>query len=401
MNAQKMEEVYVVAACRTPIGKMGGALRSMTVADLSAHVFKEIVKRGNITPDMVDEIVMGETRPSAAIHNVARHAALLAGFPYEVTAFTIQQACSSGMAAIQNAANKIKVGMADIMIAGGVESMSNAPFFTNGIRYGAGTGDLTLYDSITESQIGAQPSSIFGRMTMGPTAETVARQYGITREEQDAFAHQSQVRYQAAYEAGKFDEIAPVTIIPRKGDPILVDKDEHPRLTSEEKLATLKPVFQKDGTITVGNACGRNDGAAVVLLMSGTKVRELGVKPMAKIIGYSTAGVDPRIMGIGPVPAVQKVLRQLNMTIDQMDLIELNEAFAAQAVACVKELGIDQEKLNVNGGAIALGHPAGCTGGRLVGTLCYELQRRPSAKYALATLCVGGGFGSAVVLEKV
>ena len=396
-----MEEVYVVAACRTPIGKMGGALKSMTVADLSAHVFKEILKRGNITADMVDEIVMGETRPSAAIHNVARHAASLAGFPYEVTGFTVQQACASGITAIQNATNKIMVGMADIMIAGGVESMSNAPFFTNGIRYGAGTGDLTIYDSITESQIGAQPSSIFGRMTMGPTAETVAKQYGITREEQDALAHQSQVRYQAAYEAGKFDEIAPVTIPQKKGDPIVVDKDEHPRLTSPEKLATLKPVFQKDGTITVGNACGRNDGAAVVLLMSGKKVKELGVKPMAKIIGYSTAGVDPSVMGIGPVPAVRKLLKKLNMTIDQFDLIELNEAFAAQVCACVKELGIDQEKLNVNGGAIALGHPAGCTGGRLVGTLCYELQRRPDAKYALATLCVGGGFGATVALEKV
>ena len=396
-----MEEVYVVAACRTPIGKMGGALKSMTVADLSAHVFKEILKRGNITADMVDEIVMGETRPSAAIHNVARHAAILAGFPYEVTGFTVQQACASGITAIQNATNKIMVGMADIMIAGGVESMSNAPFFTNGIRYGAGTGDWTMYDSITESQIGAQPSSIFGRMTMGPTAETVAAQYGITREEQDALAHQSQVRYQAAYEAGKFDEIAPVTIPQKKGDPIVVDKDEHPRLTSPEKLATLKPVFQKDGTITVGNACGRNDGAAVVLLMSGKKVKELGVKPMAKIIGYSTAGVDPSVMGIGPVPAVRKLLKKLNMTIDQFDLIELNEAFAAQVCACVKELGIDQEKLNVNGGAIALGHPAGCTGGRLVGTLCYELQRRPEAKYALATLCVGGGFGATVALEKV
>ena len=397
----EMQEVYVVAACRTPIGKMGGALKSMTVADLSAHVFKEILKRGNITADMVDEIVMGETRPSAAIHNVARHAAILAGFPYEVTGFTVQQACASGITAIQNATNKIMVGMADIMIAGGVESMSNAPFFTNGIRYGAGTGDWTMYDSITESQIGAQPSSIFGRMTMGPTAETVAKQYGITREEQDALAHQSQVRYQAAYEAGKFDEIAPVTIVPKKGDPIVVDKDEHPRLTSPEKLATLKPVFQKDGTITVGNACGRNDGAAVVLLMSGKKVKELGVKPMAKIIGYSTAGVDPSVMGIGPVPAVRKLLKKLNMTIDQFDLIELNEAFAAQVCACVKELGIDQEKLNVNGGAIALGHPAGCTGGRLVGTLCYELQRRPEAKYALATLCVGGGFGATVALEKV
>jgi len=345
---------------------------------------------------------MGETRPSSAIHNVARHAALLAGFPYEVTGFTIQQACSSGMAAIQNATNKIMVGMADIMIAGGVESMSNSPFFTNNIRYGAGTGNLTIYDSITESQMGAQPESIFGRFGMGLTAETVAEQYNITREEQDAFAHQSQVRYQAAYEAGKFDEIVPVVFPATKKTPeYVVDKDEHPRLTTPEKLAALKPVFKADGTVTVGNACGRNDGACVVLLMSGSKVKELGVKPMAKIIGYSTAGVDPRVMGIGPIPAVRKVLKKLNMTIDQMDLIELNEAFAAQAVACVKELGIDQSKLNVNGGAIALGHPAGITGGRLVATLCYELQRRPEAKYALATLCVGGGFGSAVVLEKV
>ena len=396
-----MEEVYIIAACRTPIGKMGGALKSLTVADLSSIVFQEIVKRGGITPDMVDEIVMGETRPSAAIHNVARHAALQAGFPYEVTAYTIQQACSSGMCAIQNSVNKIKVGMADIVIAGGVESMSNAPFFTNNIRYGTGTGNLTIYDSITESQVGAQPSSIYGRFGMGTTAETVARDYNVTREEQDRFAHQSQVRYQAAYEAGKFDEITPITITPRKGDPIVVDKDEHPRLTSFEKLSSLKPVFDANGTVTVGNACGRNDGAAVVLLMSGRKVKELGVTPMAKIIGYSTVGVDPRVMGIGPIPAVRKVLKQLDMTIDQMDLIELNEAFAAQAVACVKELGIDQEKLNVNGGAIALGHPAGMTGARLVGTLCYELHRRSDAKYALATMCVGGGFGSAVVVEKV
>lgn len=396
-----MQDVYIVAACRTPIGKMGGALKSMTVADLSTVVFKDILVRGGITADMVDEVVMGETRPSSAIHNVARYAALQAGFPYEVTAYTIQQACSSGMCAIQNSANKIMVGMADIVIAGGVESMSNAPFFTNNIRYGAGTGNLTIYDSITESQVGAQPSSIYGRFGMGTTAETVAKEYNVTREAQDRFAQQSQERYQAAYEAGKFEEIVPITITPRKGDPIVVDKDEHPRLTSYEKLSGLKPVFDANGTVTVGNACGRNDGAAVVLLMSGRKVEELGIKPMAKLIGYSTAGVDPRVMGIGPVPAVRKVLKQLDMTIDQMDLIELNEAFAAQAVACVNELGIDQEKLNVNGGAIAIGHPAGCTGARLVGTLCYELHRRPESKYALATMCVGGGFGSAIVIEKV
>ena len=396
-----MEEVYIVTGCRTPIGKMGGALKSLDVADLSAIVFKEILKRGNITADMVDEIVMGETRPYAAVHNVARHAALLAGFPYEVTAFTIQQACGSGLCAIQNAMNKIMVGMADIMIAGGVESMSNAPFFNTEIRYGTGTGAITFLDSITESQIGAQPSSIFGRLGMGTTAETVAEQYGITREAQDNFAYQSQMRYQAAYEAGKFEEIVPVTIPQKKGDPIVVDKDEHPRLTPVEKLAKLKTVFKENGTVTAGNACGRNDGASVVLLMSGRKVRELGIKPQAKLIGYSTAGVDPRVMGIGPIPAVRKVLKQLDMTIDQIDLIELNEAFAAQVLACVNELGIDQEKLNVNGGAIAIGHPAGCTGARMVMTLCNELHRRPEAKYALATMCVAGGFGSAVVMEKV
>ncbi len=395
-----MRDVFITAVCRTPIGKMGGALKSLTVADLSAIVFEEIVKRGGITKDMVDEIVMGETRPSAAIHNVARHASLMAGFPYEVTAYTIQQACSSGMCAIQNSVNKIQVGMADIVIAGGVESMSNSPFFTNNIRYGAGTGNLTIYDSITESQIGAQPASVFGRFGMGVTAETVAEQYHISREEQDAFAHQSQLRYQAAYEAGKFEEIVPVLVPQKKGDPILVEKDEHPRLTSPEKLAALKPVFKPDGTVTVGNACGRNDGACVLLLMSEDKVKELGVKPMARIIGYSTAGVDPRVMGIGPIPAVRKVLKRLNMSIDQMDLIELNEAFASQALACVHELGIDQAKLNVNGGAIALGHPAGMTGGRLIGTLCYELHRRPEARYGLATMCVAGGFGSATVIEK-
>jgi len=397
----KLENVYIVAACRTPYGKMGGALKSMTVADLSSVCFKEAVVRAGITPEMVDEIVMGETRPSSAIHNVARYAALMAGFPYETTAYTIQQACSSAMAAIQCSANKIAVGMADIIIAGGVESMSNAPFFTNNIRYGINAGNFTVYDSITESQVGAQPTDIFGRFSMGETAETVAEQYGITREAQDRFAQQSQERYQEAYEAGKFDEIVPITIPQRKGDPIIVDKDEHPRLSSYEKLASLKPVFKKDGTVTVGNACGRNDGAAVVVLMSGEKVKALGIKPMAKLIGYSTAGVDPRVMGIGPIPAVRKVLKQLDMTIDDMDLIELNEAFAAQALACVNELGIDQAKLNVNGGAIALGHPSGSTGARLVGTLCYEMQRRPDAKYALATMCVGGGFGSAIVIERV
>jgi len=397
----KLENVYIVAACRTPYGKMGGSLKSMTVADLSAVCFKEAVVRAGITPGMVDEIVMGETRPSSAIHNVARYAALMAGFPYETTAYTIQQACSSAMAAIQCSANKIAVGMADIIIAGGVESMSNAPFFTNNIRYGINAGNFTVYDSITESQVGAQPTDIFGRFSMGETAETVAEQYGITREAQDRFAQQSQERYQAAYEAGKFEEIVPITIPQRKGDPIVVDKDEHPRLSTYEKLSTLKPVFKKNGTVTVGNACGRNDGAAVVVLMSGEKVNELGIKPMAKLIGYSTAGVDPRVMGIGPIPAVRKVLKQLDMTIDDMDLIELNEAFAAQALACVNELGIDQAKLNVNGGAIALGHPSGSTGARLVGTLCYEMQRRPDAKYALATMCVGGGFGSAIVIERV
>ena len=396
-----MQDVYIIAACRTPIGKMGGALKTLSVADLTAAVLEEVVKRGGVNKNDVDEIVMGETRPSSSIHNVARYTALKTGFPVTTTGYTIQQACCSGMTAVECAMNKIMVGMADLVIAGGVESMSNAPFFTTSIRYGTGAGDLTIRDSITESQIGAQPSEIYGRLGMGAITEELAESYGITREESDALSHSSQLKYQAAYEAGKFDEIVPVSVPQRKGDPIIVDKDEHPRLTSPEKLASLKPSFTPDGQITPGNASGRNDGACVLLLAGEEKMKALHLKPMAKIVGYSIAGVDPRVMGIGPVPAVKKVMEKTGLQLEDMDLIELNEAFACQALACVKELGIDPDKLNVNGGAVALGHPSGATGARLITTLCYELHRRPEARYGLATLCVGGGMGNAVIIEKV
>ena len=404
---KEMQEVYVVAACRTPIGKMGGALKSMTVADLSCHVFKEILVRGNITADMVDEIVMGETRPSSAIHNVARHAALMAGFPYEVTGFTIQQACASGITAIQNATNKIAVGMADIMIAGGVESMSNAPFFTNGIRYGAGTGDWTMYDSITESQIGAQPSSIFGRMGMGTTAETVAAEYGITREEQDAFAQQSQERYQAAYEAGKFDEIAPITFPATKKTPeYVVDKDEHPRpQTTAEALAKLRPV-NEGGVTTAGNASGRNDGGAAMLVMTEEKAKALGYTPIARWVCGADAGVDPKLMGIGPAYSNMKTLDRLGMKPSDVGVYECNEAFAAQNLGVIRQMEImsgetiDMTGWNPNGGAIAFGHPNGASGGRIALSAIRHMENT-GAQFGMISSCCGGGIGVSALFERV
>jgi len=400
-----MREVYIVAAARTAIGSLGGALKTVQPETLAAEVLKELPKRAGITADKIDSVILGQTRQSTDAANIARVALLMADYPETVPAYTIMMQCSSGMQAIHSAVDSIRCGNDDIVVAGGVESLSNAIFYLRNARYGLGVGTTEMVDSITEGQIRSQPLDKYGRFGMGDTAENVAEKYGITRERQDAFAYQSQMRTKAAMEKGIFDEeIVPVYIPQRKGDPICFDKDEFPRPnTTLEGLAKLKPVFRKDGkgSVTAGNACGRNDGAAALLLMSGEKVKELGIKPMAKLIGYSTAGVDPRVMGIGPVPAVRKVLKQLDMTIDQMDLVELNEAFAAQALACVNELGIDQAKLNVNGGAIALGHPSGSTGARLVATLCYEMQRRPEAKYALATMCVGGGFGSAIVIERV
>lgn len=397
-----MQKVYITAATRTAIAKMGGALKDVQAHDLAAVVLEDILTRGKINADQVDEVILGQTRQSMDAANIARYAALLAGYPETVTACTVMQQCSSGMLAVHNAMDRIMLGRADIIVAGGVESLSNAPFYMRNARYGLGVGNGVLVDSVTEGQINSQPVSMYGSFGMGITAENIAAKYGITRQEQDAFAFQSQSRYQAAYEAGKYkDEIVPVTISQNKGDPIVFDKDEHPRLSPLAKLATLKPAFQPDGTVTAGNACGRNDGASVLLIMSEKKVRELGVKPMARLIGQGCAALDPRYMGMGPVPATWGALKDAGLTIEDIGLVELNEAFAAQAIACIRELGLSEDIVNVNGGAIALGHALGGTGARLLTTLVYEMSRRDDVRYGLTTLCVGGGLGSATIIEKV
>lgn len=397
-----MQKVYITAATRTAIGKMGGTLKDVQAHDLAAVVLKDILTRGKIDANQVDEVILGQTRQSTDAANIARYAALLAGYPETVTAYTVMQQCSSGMLAIHNAMDRIMLGRADVIVAGGVESLSNAPFYLRNARYGFGVGNGVLVDSVTEGQINSQPVSMYGSFGMGMTAENIAEKYGITRQDQDAFAFQSQSRYQAAYDAGKFeDEIVPVTIPQRKGDPIVFKKDEHPRLSPLAKLATLKPAFKPDGTVTAGNACGRNDGACVLLIMSERKVRELGIKPMARMIGQGCAALDPRYMGMGPVTATKKALQDAGLGIQDIDLVELNEAFAAQALACIRELGLSEDIVNVNGGAIALGHALGGTGARILTTLLYEMNRRDDAHYGLATLCVGGGLGSATIIEKV
>ena len=399
-----MREVYIVAAARTAIGTIGGTLKGVQPEILAAEVLKELPKRAGITADKIDSVILGQTRQSTDAANIARVALLMADYPETVPAYTIMMQCSSGMQAIHSAVDSIRCGNDDVVVAGGVESLSNAIFYLRNARYGLGIGSTELVDSITEGQIRSQPLDKYGRFGMGDTAENVAEKYGITRERQDAFAYQSQMRTKAAMEKGIFDEeIVPVYIPQRKGDPICFDKDEFPRPnTTLEGLAKLKPVFRKDGkgSVTAGNACGRNDGAAALLLMSGEKVKELGVKPLAKIIAQASVGVDPRYMGIGPINASKKALERAGLTVKDIGRVELNEAFAAQSLACIDELGLDQSIVNVNGGAIALGHPLGSTGARITMTLMYEMLRS-DVKYGLATLCVGGGLGCATILEKV
>lgn len=393
-----MKDVVIVSAARTAIGTIGGTLKDVPPQDLGSIVIKEAIKRADISADLVEEVVMGWSRQTTEAANIARVSALLAGIPEAAGAFTVHQQCAAGLQAIRDGVMIIQTGRADVIVAGGTESLSRAPYYLKGARYGYGAGDAVLVDSLTEAGPGGQPQSIYGSVSMGDTAENVAEQYNISREDQDAFALQSQQRYIKAHAEGKFnDEIVPVEVKTRKAT-IIFDKDEFPKDTSLEKLAALKPAFKKGGSVTAGNSCGRNDAAAVVVLMSADKAKELGVKPMARIVADAVVGVPPQIMGIGPIPAVRKALKQANMTLDQIDLIELNEAFASQSLAVIRELGIDQEKLNVNGGAIALGHPIGATGARLMTTLLYEMQRRKS-RYGMVTLCIGGGQGMATIVE--
>lgn len=391
-----MNKVVIVSGCRTPIGVMGGALKTLKAGELGAIAVKEAVRRAGITPEQVDEVYMGCGVQAGQKPNVARQCALNAGLPITCPATTVNVLCGSGLHSVNVAAKQIAGGYADIIVAGGTESMSTAPYLVLNGRYGYRLGAGKLEDSL---QYDALHDAFYG-IHMGVTAENVAEQWGLTREQLDEFAARSQQRAVAAQESGRFkDEIVPVEIKTRKGT-VIVDTDEGPRPgTTVEGLAKLKAVFKKDGVVTAGNASGINDGASAVVLMSEQKAAELGIEPIATWLGGDLGGVDPTIMGTGPIAATNKLMKRLNLTVGDMDLIEANEAFAAQSLAVAHDLGFDMDKVNVNGGAIALGHPLGDSGCRILVTLLYEMQRR-DAKKGLATLCIGGGMGVSAVVER-
>ena len=389
-------KVVLAGACRTAIGKMGGALSNTPAADLGAIVIKEALRRAGVKPEMVDEVKMGCVIQAAQGQNVARQASLKAGLPVETPAVTVNVVCGSGLNCVNMAAQMIQAGDADIVVAGGMENMSMAPYALKNARYGYRMGNAPMIDTMVNDALW----DAFNDYHMGITAENVAEQWGLTREQLDEFAAASQQKACAAIEAGKFkDEIVPVEV-KKKKETILVDTDEGPRKgITKEGLAKLRPAFKKDGMVTAGNASGINDGAAALIVMSEEKAKELGVTPMATWIGGELAGCDPAIMGIGPVYSTRKVMKKLGMEIGDFDLIEANEAFAAQSVAVGKDLGFDLSKLNVNGGAIALGHPVGCSGARILVSLLYEMQKE-DVHTGLATLCVGGGMGCSAVVKR-
>ncbi len=425
-----MKEVVIVSACRTAIGSFGGSLKDIPVVDLGAKVIRNVLERVKLRPVtsdklkefgpdalkgenceveekfynwdssfkeiQIDEVIMGNVVPAGQGQNTARQATIRAGLPKEVGAFTVNKVCASGMKAVALAYQSIQAGEAEVVIAGGMENMSQIPYAFPAGRWGArmfnsDMVDLMVHDGLWE---------IFYGYHMGVTAENIAEKYGISREEQDKLSLESHNRALNAIEKGYFkDEVVPVEIPQRKGDPIIFEKDERPMKTSLEKMAKLKPVFKKNGTVTAGNASGINDAAAALLLMTKEKAEELGLEPLAVIKGYSYGAIDPAYMGLGPIPAVRKLFEKLNLTMDDIDLIELNEAFAAQAIGCIKELGCDLEKTNIYGSGISLGHPIGCTGARILVTLAYALKRN-NLKRGLASLCIGGGMGAAMVIER-
>ena len=412
-----MKNAVIVEACRTAVGNMGGALKPLSAADLGCAVIRGIIDRSGIDPGQIDEVILGQCRQTSDEPNIARVAALMAGLPEKVSAHTTMRQCASAMTAVHNGAMQIMCGISDVVLAGGTESMSNAVFYVRNARWGVGTGTTQFVDALTEGQYKSQPEKTYGSYNMGATAENIAQQLGITREEQDQFAWQSQQKAIAAIDSGRFkDEIEPVEVPQgRKKPPIIFDTDEFPRRdTSLDKMAKLKPVFNirydeegrlfndtaLTGTVTAATSSGRNDGASAVLLMSEEKAKELGMKPIARIIGMGTAGNDPRLMGLGPVAAVPKALANAGLTDDDIQLIELNEAFAAQSLGCIKQLGWENKMdiINVNGGAIALGHPVGSSGCRIIVTLIHEMKKR-GLRYGLATLCIAGGMGQATVIE--
>ncbi len=389
-------EVVIVSAVRTAIGSFLGSLKDVSAPELGAIVIKEALSRSGVKAEDVDEVIMGNVLQAGLGQNPARQAAIKGGLPETVSALTINKVCGSGLKAVHLARQAILAGDADIIVAGGMENMSQAPFLLNNARDGFKMGDQKLVDSMISDGLWCA----FNDYHMGITAENLCDRYSITREEQDAFSASSQEKAAAAIESGKFkDEIVPVEIPQRKGDPVVFDTDEYVKAgTTTEKLGRLRPAFKKDGSVTAGNASGINDGAAAFVIMSRTKADELGIAPLAILTANANAGVDPAVMGIGPVQAVKKVLEKSGMELSDIDLIEANEAFAAQSLAVDRELNFDKDKLNVNGGAIALGHPIGASGARILVTLVHEMKRR-DAKNGLATLCIGGGQGVATIVQ--
>ena len=392
-----MKEVVIVSAVRTPVGSFNGALANVPAVELGALVLKEAMLRAGITPEQVDEVILGNVLQAGLGQNPARQAAIKAGIPQEIPSWTLNKLCGSGLKSIVCAAQTIMVGDADVILAGGMESMSLAPYTLPKARTGYRLGHGTIVDTLVQDGL----TDIFHNVHMGVTAENIAQQYGFSREDQDHYAVSSQNRTELASKAGKFEEeIVSVTIPQRKGDPIIVDKDEFPRFgATYETLAKLRPAFKKDGTVTAGNASGINDGAAAVVVMSKEKAESLGLTPLATITSWASAGVDPLIMGTGPIPATRKALEKAHLTVADLDVVEANEAFAAQTLSVAKDLHLDMAKTNINGGAIALGHPLGASGARILVTLLHEMKRQ-SAHRGLATLCIGGGQGIAMIVER-
>ena len=391
-------DAVIVSACRTPIGSFGGVLKDLSAVDLAAIVIREAVARAHLAPGDVGDVIMGCVLQAGAGMNVARQAALKAGLPIGVPAETINRVCGSGLQAVVHAVEALGVGYVDTVVAGGTESMSSAPYLLNRARWGYRMGHTEVVDSMLAEGLTCAINSCH----MGITAEEIAGRYHISRADQDGFAAESQQRAERALTDGSFkQEIVPVVIPQKKGDPVRVDTDEYPRAgTTATKLSALKPAFKKDGTVTAGNASGINDGASALVVTTAEKAKSLGVSPLARILSYASIGVDPTIMGIGPIPAVRQVLERAGLTIDDIDLFELNEAFAVQSLAVVRELTIDPAKVNVNGGAIALGHPIGASGARVLTTLVHALAAK-KLRHGVASLCIGGGMGIAMAVEAL
>jgi acetyl-CoA C-acetyltransferase len=394
----EIESAVILGACRTPIGSFGGSLKDVSATDLAATVIREAIARAGVSPAAVGDVILGCVLQAGLGMNVARQAALRAGVPTETPAETVNRVCGSGLQAVVHATEAIKSGYVDLVVAGGTESMSNAPYLLKGARWGYRTGNA----EVTDSMVGEGLTCAISGCHMGSTAEEVASRYGVSRADQDAFAAESQRRAEVAIAEGRFrHEIVPVAVREKKGLPVRFDQDEHPRGgTTVEKLGSLKPAFKSGGTVTAGNASGINDGASALIVASERWALEHGKQPLVRVVSHASIGVDPAIMGMGPVPAVRRALKRADLTVGDIDLFEVNEAFAAQSVAVLRELKLDPAKVNVNGGAIALGHPIGASGARVLTTLIYELRRR-GGRYGVATLCVGGGMGIAMVVQRV